>query len=1132
MAEVHQTKLRLVSTTLNVFIVLSFLLSSLSPALVIHASSPAQQPTPQAPQDIRIYIPIVMKNWSPPPPAVDLSLTKSDGDIPASPGSTITYSLFFQNNGELSANSVYITETLPENTSLAPSGCASVWVQVGSSRSYTHPIGNLNPGNGGTADFCIVVSSQVLPTVTQISNTASITDDGSHGADRTPANNTATRHTPLVFAPDLSLSKSDGGITATPGSGVNYTLDYANLSNTDANGIIITETLPVYTTFNVGESTVGWQQVGATSQFTFHIASLAANSNGSIIFAVTTVNPAPAGLNNLSNSASITDDSSKGVDPNPANNTATDITPVIATPDLAITKSDEGVTAIMGGTVVYTLNYVNTGNQEASGVVITETLPDHTSFNSAQSSSGWNQVDSTRQYALAVGSLAGGQNGSAIFTVAVDDSISPTVNEIINTTSISDDGTNGADPTPLNNTASIFTPILKAPDLRLTKNDGGITTGAGKLLVYTLNYSNTGNLDASGVVITENLPEHAAFIPDQSSDDWERIGNTSQYTFAIDNLAANNSGSVIFAIRISQDWPLGLFTITNTASIADDGSHGIDPTPDNNIGTVISPVTTGPTDMCGTISTDTTWDLARSPYILTCSFIVDSGATLTIDPGVVIKFRNPFISLQINGTLNAVGSNELPIIFTSYNDDSYGGDTNNDGGATLPSAGDWQFIGNAYGQPAQINLDYVIARFGGSGSSSATGMIYAFDNSDQNVSLSVNHSVIENSGSSGIYLDDYNGGSSLSVSNSTIRNNNSTGIFAYYGIVSATLEGNTFANNVYAGAYVRSPSTTITQNTFSDSQFGLRVEGGDLVLTQNSFINNTSKAANLFLNGQFTFSGNTSSGPARIMGLNGEINNDLTLDTSFPVYVTSLDVIGNHTLTIQPGVIMKFENNGYSMLRVNGTLNALGTEANPIVFTSILDDSYGGDTNQDGSASQPYPGSWNYIGNIMYQAAQLNFDHVIARFGGSPTIGMIYAYDNSDQNVFLSVNHSVIENSGSSGIYLDDYNGGSSLSVSNSTIRNNNSTGIFAYYGIVSATLEGNTFANNVYAGAYVRSPSTTITQNTFSDSQFGLRSKVAIWSSPKTVSLITPLRQPTYFSTGNSPSVATPPVVRQGSWG
>ena len=486
----------------------------------------------------------------------------------------------------------------------------------------------------------------------------------------------------------------------------------------------------------------------------------------------------------------------------------------------------------------------------------------------------------------------------------------------------------------------------------------------------------------------------------------------------------------------------------------------------------------------GEINNDLTLDTSFPVYVTSLDVI--GNHTLTIQPGVIMKFENNGYSmLRVNGTLNALGTEANPVVFTSILDDSYGGDTNQDGSASQPYPGSWKYLGNIMYQAAQLNFDHVIARFGGS---PTIGMIYAYDNSDQNVFLSVNHSVIENSGSSGIYLDDYNGGSSLSVSNSTIRNNNSTGIFAYYGIVSATLEGNTFANNVYAGAYVRSPSTTITQNTFSDSQFGLRVEGGDLVLTQNSFINNTSKAANLSLNGQFTFSGNTSSGPARIMGLNGEINNDLTLDTSFPVYVTSLDVIGNHTLTIQPGVIMKFENNGYSMLRVNGTLNALGTEANPVVFTSILDDSYGGDTNQDGSASQPYPGSWKYLGNIMYQAAQLNFDHVIARFGGSPTIGMIYAYDNSDQNIFLSVKNSVIEYSGSSGIYLDDYNGGSSLSVSNSTIRNNNSTGIFAYYGIVSVTLEGNTFANNVYAGAYVRSPSTTITQNTFSDSQFGLR--------------------------------------------
>ena len=61
---------------------------------------------------------------------------------------------------------------------------------------------------------------------------------------------------------------------------------------------------------------------------------------------------------------------------------------------------------------------------------------------------------------------------------------------------------------------------------------------------------------------------------------------------------------------------------------------------------------------------------------------------MTVDPGVIVKFENNDTDLLINGTLVVDSSTMNPITFTSYRDDSSGGDTNDDGASDAYS-GDW-----------------------------------------------------------------------------------------------------------------------------------------------------------------------------------------------------------------------------------------------------------------------------------------------------------------------------------------------------------------------------------------------------------------------------------------------------------
>jgi hypothetical protein len=66
----------------------------------------------------------------------------------------------------------------------------------------------------------------------------------------------------------------------------------------------------------------------------------------------------------------------------------------------------------------------------------------------------------------------------------------------------------------------------------------------------------------------------------------------------------------------------------------------------------------------GNITTNTTWTLANSPYIVNGNLVVDSGIVLTIQPGVEVRVDSTYI-FQVDGKLLAVGTSTDFISFTA-----------------------------------------------------------------------------------------------------------------------------------------------------------------------------------------------------------------------------------------------------------------------------------------------------------------------------------------------------------------------------------------------------------------------------------------------------------------------------------
>ena len=231
-------------------------------------------------------------------------------------------------------------------------------------------------------------------------------------------------------------------------------------------------------------------------------------------------------------------------------------------------------------------------------------------------------------------------------------------------------------------------------------------------------------------------------------------------------------------------------------------------------------------------------------------------------------------------------------------------------------------------------------------------------------------------------------------------------------------------NGSWGGVTYTDAGSTLSNSTISNSNdFGVRCENSSTPLIKNVVLQNSRLdpiAMSLLSNPTFTnitFAANGSSG---IRILEGTLSSNANLIqrsiagfTNIAYIVDDITIAPSAALTIHPGVVIKFSNY-YDGIVVQGALVANGTVAEPIVFTSIEDDSYGGDTNNDGNASAPSKGNW---GTIDFDASSLDslnsMKHCILRYGGSNTYSYQYGIVR-DFNCKMVMDSSTIEQSSSS----------------------------------------------------------------------------------------------------------------------
>lgn len=314
-------------------------------------------------------------------------------------------------------------------------------------------------------------------------------------------------------------------------------------------------------------------------------------------------------------------------------------------------------------------------------------------------------------------------------------------------------------------------------------------------------------------------------------------------------------------------------------------------------------------------------------------FQINSDTTLVLDPGVVIKFDESSLN-YVYGTLRAQGSEIEPIVFTSLKDDTFAGDTNNDGAGSTPQKGDWSSLLFSLASSPSM-MDHCIVQYGGYANSPLVNC--------EQTSPTIQNSILANGAAIGIRIS--NPGSPI-IDNNVIQD---------------------FDNSGISCANLSSSMSVITNNIINDCQ-------GYAVFGMARFQSNSG-------------TGNSINGiklPYGEGSISGTIYGDNELALIGPFQVSA-----EATLIVEPGAVIKFNDSGLTYLY--GTLNAQGTDERPIVFTSIKDDSYAGDTNNDGSGSTSSKGDWS--GLIVSSSNILN--HCRFQYGGYANAPMLYCQGSS-----------------------------------------------------------------------------------------------------------------------------------------
>jgi len=396
-------------------------------------------------------------------------------------GESVTWTITVDNAGPSDALAVSVADSVPTNlTGVVVSS------SQGDCTSFDCVLGTVPADGSATVTVTGELPADTPPGT--IENTATTT---SSTFDDDPTDDVSTASDPTVTSADLSIVKAGPTSDVQIGRAVSWTISVSNAGPSDAQGVVVTDTLPseldpasIEIVDGGLDCSLDGIEVSCTTGTIADGESVSITINAVLRADVTSLE--------LRNEASVQSDTP---DPDVTNDSSTAVNGITDV-DLSIDKTASSADVGFGDDVTFTITVTNDGTSTATPVTVTDSVPGGLVVKSADSTDGTCAIDGNDVTCSGIDVAPNG--GTVEITVVAE----ATGNGVV---------TNTADLV----CGCLLSPVTSEPaevaiernaDLNVSKEADARNVEPGVPITYTIIVRNDGPDPAPGVAVTDRLP--------------------------------------------------------------------------------------------------------------------------------------------------------------------------------------------------------------------------------------------------------------------------------------------------------------------------------------------------------------------------------------------------------------------------------------------------------------------------------------------------------------------------------------------------------------------------------------------------------------------------------------------------